>query len=373
MQIELKQITVRDLIDGYVNEPDKGVWGYGGRLDIRPPYQREFRYDLKQKQAVVHTILKGFPLNIMYWSVVGDEKDGTRYEMIDGQQRTLSICEFRNHEFNINDPERGVLFFSSLTTNEQKAFLDYELTVYFCTGTDKEKLDWFRVINIAGEKLLDQELLNAVYVGPFVSDARRYFSKNGCPAYKMAGDLLNGKAIEQSYLATVLHWAARHEGIKETSEYMSKHKDDPNANQLWAYFTAIVTWVGSTFIKYRKEMKGLDWAMLYDNYHDKILDTVQLEQRIHDLMEDDEIMKKSGIYSYVLSGDLRDLSLRTFDKKQKREAYERQQGICPHCNKHFELEEMEGDHITPWAEGGVTTADNCQMLCKECNRKKGAK
>ena len=189
----------------------------------------------------------------------------------------------------------------------------------------------------------------------------------------MAADLLNGNAIEQAYLSTILHWAARKEGIKEVSEYMSKHKDDANANQLWAYFSAIITWVRSTFTTYRKEMKGLDWGLLYDTYHNNIYDTVELEHRIHDLMEDDEIMKKSGIYSYVLSGDLRDLSFRTFDKKQKREAYERQGGICPWCGNHFELEEMEGDHITPWAEGGVTTADNCQMLCKDCNRKKGAK
>ena len=189
----------------------------------------------------------------------------------------------------------------------------------------------------------------------------------------MANDLLNGNAIEQAYLATILHWAARRDGIKEVSEYMSKHQNDANANQLWAYFSSIVTWVHSTFIRYRKEMKGLDWGLLYDTYHERIYDTAELENRIHDLMEDDEIMKKSGIYSYVLSGDLRDLSFRTFDKKQKREAYERQGGICPCCGKHFELEEMEGDHITPWVEGGTTTAENCQMLCKECNRRKGAK
>ena len=369
MEIKLQSIRVRDLIAGYENDPDKGVWGYGGRLDIRPPYQREFRYDLKQKQAVVNTILKGFPLNIMYWSVVGNDK----FEMIDGQQRTLSICEFRYHDFNIVDSERGVLFFRSLTDEEKERFLDYELSVYFCTGTDKEKLDWFRVINIAGERLLDQELLNAIYVGPFISDARRHFSKNGCPAYKLANDLLNGNAIEQAYLSTILHWAARRDGVKEVSEYMSRHQNDANANQLWAYFSSIVTWVRSTFIKYRKEMKGLDWGYLYDTYHEQIYDTARLEQLIHDLMEDDEIMKKSGIYSYVLSGDLRDLSFRAFDKKQKREAYERQGGICPICGKHFELEEMEADHITPWAEGGVTTAENCQMLCRECNRRKGAK
>lgn len=369
MDIDLKKVKIADLIDGYVNDPDAGVRGFGGKLDIRPPYQREFRYDVKQQQAVIETILKGFPLNIMYWS----EDDNGNYEMIDGQQRTLSICEFFTHSFNIEDKDRGTLYFSTLTADEKKKFLDYELTVYFCSGTDKEKLDWFRVINIAGEKLLDQELLNAVYVGPFVTDARRHFSKDGCPAYKMANDLLNGVAKEQAYLSTILKWAARHDGIAKVDDYMAQHQFDPNANKLWAYFVAIVTWVRSTFTKYRKEMKGLDWAEMFDEFGNMDFDTAELEKQIHDLMEDDEIMKKSGIYRYVLSGDLRDLSFRTFDKKQKREAYERQQGICPHCGKHFELEEMEADHITPWKEGGTTVADNCQMLCRNCNRIKGAR
>ncbi len=369
MKIELKSIRIAELIDGYSNDPDTGVKGYCGKLDIRPPYQREFRYDVKQQQAVVDTILKGFPLNIMYWSV---GEDGN-FEMIDGQQRTLSICEFRTHGFNIEDPDRGTLYFSTLTKDEQEKFLNYELTVYFCEGTDKEKLDWFRVINIAGEKLLDQELLNAVYTGPFVSDARRHFSKNGCPAYKLGADYLNGNAIEQAYLSTILKWAARHDGIAKVDEYMALHQFDPNANKLWAYFVAIITWVRSTFPKYRREMKGLDWGAMYDEFHENTYDIVALEKQIHDLMEDDEIMKKAGIYRYVLSGDLRDLSFRTFDKKQKREAYERQKGICVHCHKHFELEEMEADHITPWKEGGTTVADNCQMLCRNCNRIKGAK
>lgn len=368
MQIELKSIPIRELIDGYVNDPDTGVAGYGGRLDIRPPYQREFRYDLKQKQAVINTIMKGFPLNIMYWSVV----DNDRYEMIDGQQRTLSICEFRYHEFNIADPDRGVLFFGTLTDEEKEKFLNYELTVYFCHGTDKEKLDWFRVINIAGERLLDQELLNAVYVGPFVSDARRYFSKNGCPAYKIGNEYMAGNPIEQAYLETILKWAARKDSMR-IDEYMARHQYDPNANQLWAYYSQIITWVRSTFTTYRKEMKRLDWGALYDEFGHQIHDTQALEKRIHDLMEDDEIMKKSGIYRYVLSGDLRDLSFRTFDKKLKREAYERQQGICALCGKHFELEEMEADHIKPWCEGGTTVVENCQMLCKMCNRTKSSK
>lgn len=237
MQIELKSIKICDLIDGYINDPDAGVKGYHGKLDIRPPYQREFRYDEKQQQAVVETILKGFPLNIMYWSV--DEDD--HFEMIDGQQRTLSICGFYTHDFHIVDPERGTLYFSTLTEEEKAKFLNYELTVYFCEGTDKEKLDWFRVINIAGEKLLDQELLNAVYAGPFVTDARRHFSKNGCPAYKMGADFLSGNAIEQAYLATILKWAAHHDGVESVDKYMALHQFDPNANKLWAYFVSIIT------------------------------------------------------------------------------------------------------------------------------------
>ena len=368
MNIVLKSIPIRELIAGYSNDPETGVRGYNGKLDIRPPYQREFRYDEAQKRAVINTIMKGFPLNIMYWSVVNDNE----YEMIDGQQRTLSICEFYTHDFNIVDNDRGVLFFNTLTDEEKEQFLNYKLTVYFCSGTDKEKLDWFRVINIAGEKLLDQELRNAVYVGPFVTDGRRNFSKNGCPAYKAGGDYMTGKLEEQAYLETILKWAARKDNMT-IDKYMAVHQFEPNANKLWSYYMQIITWVRSTFIKYRKEMKGLDWGALYDEFGDGIYDTAALENQIHDLMEDDEIMKKSGIYRYVLSGDLRDLSFRTFDKKQKREAYERQQGICVHCGKHFELEEMEADHITPWKEGGITVAENCQMLCRNCNRVKGGK
>lgn len=372
MKIEQKSITIRDLVAGYVDDPNNGVYAYGGKLNVRPPYQREFRYDTKQQQAVVETVLKGFPLNIMYWSVADD---GT-FEMIDGQQRTLSICGYYIHDFNIVDKERGILYIDNLTDEEKEHFLDYKLTVYFCTGTDKEKLDWFRVINIAGERLLDQELRNAVYSGPFVTDARRHFSKAKCPAQAVGGDYMTGSTLEQAYLETVLKWAARHDGITDSSpidKYMAMHQHDVNANKLWAYFMQVMTWVKSTFPKYRKEMKGLDWGAMFDEFGDRTYDTDGLEKQISRLMEDDEIMKKSGIYRYVLGGDERSLSFRMFDKKQKREAYERQKGICPLCGKHFELEEMEGDHITPWRDGGRTTAENCQMLCRECNRRKGSK
>ena len=373
MVIEPKYIKIHDLLKGYVNDPKKGVYAYNGKLNIRPPYQREFRYDTKQQQAVIQTILKGFPLNIMYWSVC---EDGS-YEMIDGQQRKLSIfgyyCE---HAFHITIDERDVLYYTNLTEEEKEKFLNYELMVYFCTGTDKEKLDWFRVINIAGERLLEQELRNAVYTGPFISDARRYFSKNQCPAYAMGQNYMKGTPIRQEYLETILAWAARHDGINGANpidQYMALHQKDPNVEKLWNYYLQIITWVKKTFTKYRKEMKGLDWGEMYDSFSTKDVDSNELEKRIGKLMEDDEILKKSGIYRYVLSDDLRDLSFRTFDKKQKREAYERQKGVCPHCGKHFELEEMEADHIKPWSKGGTTVADNCQMLCRDCNRTKGNK
>lgn len=373
MEIEPKYIKIRDLLKGYVNDPEKGVYAYDSKLNIRPPYQREFRYDTKQQQAVIQTILKGFPLNIMYWSVC---EDGS-YEMIDGQQRTLSICGYYwEHAFHIKIDERDVLYYSNLTEEEKEKFLNYELMVYFCTGTDKEKLDWFRVINIAGERLLEQELRNAVYTGPFISDARRYFSKNQCPAYAMGQNYMKGTPIRQEYLETILAWAARHDGINGANpidQYMALHQKDPNVEKLWNYYLQIITWVKKTFTKYRKEMKGLDWGEMYDRFGTKDVDPKELEKRIGKLMEDDEILKKSGIYRYVLSDDLRDLSFRIFDKKQKREAYERQKGICPLCGKHFELEEMEADHIKPWSKGGTTVADNCEMLCRDCNRSKGNK
>lgn len=373
MVIEPKYIKIRDLLKGYLNDPDKGVYAYNGKLNIRPPYQREFRYDTKQQQAVIQTILKGFPLNIMYWSAC---EDGS-YEMIDGQQRTLSVCGYYwEHAFHIIIDERDVLYYTNLTEEEKEKFLNYELMVYFCTGTDKEKLDWFRVINIAGERLLEQELRNAVYTGPFISDARRYFSKNQCPAYAIGQNYMKGTPIRQEYLETILAWAARHDGINGANpidQYMALHQKDPNVEKLWNYYLQIITWVKKTFTKYRKEMKGLDWGEMYDSFSTKDVDPNELEKRIGKLMEDDEILKKSGIYRYVLSDDLRDLSFRIFDKKQKREAYERQKGVCPHCGKHFELEEMEADHIKPWSKGGTTVADNCQMLCRDCNRTKGNK
>lgn len=360
MQIDLQKITVKALTAGYKDSAEAGVVGYGGILDIRPAYQREFIYNDKQRMAVINSVVEGYPLNVMYWA---DREDGT-FEVIDGQQRTLSLCQYINGDF-----AHDMRYFHNLKPDEQEKILNYELMIYVCKGTDSEKLAWFRIINIAGEQLNDQELLNAVYCGPFVMDAKRYFSKNGCAAYQIANKYVSGKVNRQDFLKTALNWISN--GCGEG--YLATHQHDPNANQLWLHFHNVIQWVQATFPKVRKEMKSVDWGKLYRKYHERMLDVAALEAEVCRLMKDSDVVKKSGIYEYVFDYDERHLDLRIFDENTKREVFERQNGVCSHCGKVFELEEMEADHIQPWREGGRTIAANCQMLCLMCNRIKGAK
>ncbi len=360
MDIELRTVTVRELVEGDADRQDEGVVGLGGRLDIRPPYQREFIYDDAQQQAVIDTVMNGYPLNVMYW---GERPDGS-YEVIDGQQRTLSLCGYVAGDFAYLHR-----FYHNLTADERAKILDYQLMIYVCKGSESEKLAWFRVINIAGERLADQELLNAVYCGPFVTDAKRHFSKRNCPAYGLGKDYLKGEVVRQDYLATALEWISNGDG--ET--YMARHQHDPNAGALWLHFTAVLNWVKLVFPDYRKEMKGVDWGALYRQHHARTLDTGALAARVTELMQDSEVQRKSGIYAYVLDGDERHLNLRAFDANIRREVYERQKGVCPHCKKHFAIADMAADHIKPWSRGGQTRVENCQMLCHLCNQIKGAR
>ena len=361
MKIELKEITVRDLARNYQDNNENGVVGYGGKLDIRPPYQREFIYKDKQRDAVIDTITKDFPLNVMYWAV----RDDDTYEVIDGQQRTISVCQYVNGDFAFM-----FRYFHNLTKDEQEQILNYKLMVYVCSGMDSEKLQWFKTINIAGEKLTEQELRNAVYAGSWTADAKRYFSKNGCPAYGIGSDYLNGSPIRQEYLETAIDWIS--DGNIEA--YMSNHQHDPNASALWLYFQSVITWVNATFTTKRsKYMKGVNWGWLYNKYKDGIYDTNAIEEEVARLIADDDVTKKSGIYPYILTGDERHLSIRAFTDTMKQKVYERQKGICVKCGKFFELSQMEADHITPWHEGGKTIEENCQMLCKHDNRIKSGK
>ena len=371
MKIKLHEIRIQEIVEyskhlkecqGYVDSNEKGVYGMKGRLNIRPEYQREFIYKDKQRDAVIHSIQNDFPLNVLYWV---KNKDGS-YEVLDGQQRLISIGQYVSGNFSV-----GNMFFHNLKEEQQNQILNYELMVYFCEGDDREKLNWFQTINIAGEKLSDQELRNAIYHGPWVSDARRHFSRRGCSAYQMAGHLLKGNVIRQDYLETTIKWISS----GHIDEYMSKHQHNDNAESLWKYFVDVVEWTEDLFPRknYRKEMKGVEFGLLYNDYKDNEYDPNKIEEEINNLMQDEDVTKKSGIYQYMFTRNEKYLSIRIFTDNQKREVYEKQGGVCAHCKKYFDIEKMEADHVTPWTKGGKTVSENCQMLCLECNRIKGAK
>ena len=373
MTIEETKIKVRDIVRGYVNNDEQGVRGYDGKLDIRPPYQREFIYNEREQQAVITTVLNGYPLNTMYWVRRSDDAE-CPYEVMDGQQRTLSICEYVDGKFAYDFKN-----FFNQPEDIQQRILDYPLTVYICEGTASEKLEWFKTINIAGKPLNEQEINNAVYAGPFVSDAKRHFSKSNCGAWRLGKDLVNGTPIRQDFLKKALEWMAEHETrgghAQSAVGYMAQHQHDPNANNLWSYFQNVLNWAITNFDmrRFKKIMKGLDWAMLYDKYGAETLDTAALGQQISTLMRDSEIQRPLGIIPYVLTGDEHYLDLRAFPDDIKLAVWERQHHICPLCGREFDFEFMEGDHITPWRDGGRTVIENCQMLCRECNRRKGSK
>jgi Protein of unknown function DUF262/HNH endonuclease len=363
MKIDLHRLRVREVLKDFSDNAEEGVTAFGGQLDIRPKYQREFVYKDKQRNAVIETIKKQFPLNVMYWM----KRDDGGYEVLDGQQRTISIGQYINGDYSINE-----LFFHNLTKSEQEQVLDYELMIYFCEGTDQERLDWFQIINIAGEKLTDQEIRNAVYTGAWLSDAKLKFSKRQCAAYLLAnesGKLVSGDPNRQEYLETVLSWINK----GNVREYMSIHQHDKDAEPLWNYFQSVISWVRATFTDYRSEMSNVDWGTLYNNYKNVQQNPIELEAEIKNLMQDEDVTKKSGIYPFVLTRQERHLSIRAFTPNMKREAYTKQDGVCPKCKKSFAMENMEGDHIKLWSEGGRSIANNCQMLCIDCHREKSNK
>jgi len=377
MDIELKQVTVREVAEGYLDNDEGGVTGYAGQLNIRPKFQREFVYDAKKREAVLQTIRRAFPLNVMYWAL---NEDGT-FEVLDGQQRTISFCQYVAGDFSITIDGKPMAF-HNLTQPQKEAFLDYELMVYVCDGNDQDKLDWFRTINIAGEKLTEQELRNAVYTGPWLTHAKSIFSRTNGAAYGLASKYVNGSPIRQEFLETALEWISRRDGLRQVEDYMSAHQHDPNANALWSYFQNVIDWVQRTFTTYRKEMKGVDWGPLYDRYKHDVIDTAVLEDRVAGLMQDPDVTRRKGIYPFVLSGEEKHLNIRQFDDRDRRAAYERQQGHCAsgtRCKTTgnadgqmvFEIENMDADHIVPWSKGGKTDAANCAMLCIACNRSKG--
>ena len=323
----------------------------------------------------MHSILHKFPLNVMYWS---ENEDGT-YEMLDGQQRTISICDWLDNGYSIfaNPHSPHTPYYAHTSQEITERVLDYKLMIYICKGTNTEKLDWFKIINIAGEQLTEQELRNAIFTGEWLSDAKRYFSKNQCIAYKIGEKYMSGTPIRQDYLETVLGWIAAREG-QSIDGYMAEHQHDTHATPLKQYYQAVLDWVKLTFPNYRsKLMKGLPWGLLYNEYSDSVYDPNALEADIVRLLSDDDITRQKGIYEYLLSGKTKErvLSIRTFTDNEKMTMYERQGGICPMCKAEgktvvWAIADMHADHKIPWCRGGHTTLENGQMLCREHNLQK---
>lgn len=376
MQITETKLKVSDLCKNYSDNGDGGVFGFDGKLTIRPAFQREFVYKDKQRDAVIETVRKGYPLNVMYWSKVSN----TEFEVLDGQQRTISLGQYLNGDFaiKINGNDK---FFHNLTDTEKQQIRNYELTIYICEGTEEEKLEWFKIINIAGETLTPQELLNATYTGTWLADAKSYFSKRNCVAGAMGDGYIKGNPIRQDYLEKVLSWIADRDNLESGQMYMAIHQHDADANDLWLYYQSVINWAKMMFPTKRKGVTdSQDWGLLYNKYHNKQYNTNILEADIQKLLMDDDVTKNAGIVPYVLSDrtkhDEKYLSIRAFSDAQKRRAYEKQGHKCPCCVKNgidteYAYEDMQGDHIIPWSQGGRTVDDNLQMLCQKCNNDKG--
>lgn len=382
MDIREVKVKIKDLVEGFHDGGADGVVGFKGNLDIRPPYQREFVYNEEQQAAVIQSVWRGFPINVMYWA---DQGDG-HFEVMDGQQRTLSICRFVTNKFSVMLDGKP-RYFTNLSDDQKDRILDYaHLTVYECSGDESEKLDWFETINVAGEELTAQELLNAVYHGTWLSGAKRYFSRPGAAAAGLAEGYVKGTPIRQDFLELALKWIVARDGLDTIADYMANHQHDEDAEELWGYYNEVIGWAKQTFPNKRKELTGVDWGSLYlaHGAGGRFPNPNELEKRIDDLMGDDEVKNKRGIYWYVLDGDEKNLNLRAFSPAQKRKMFKECGGLCaagarckdpknPDGKKVYELEHMEADHITPWSEGGATDYDNGQMLCKRCNREKSNK
>lgn len=377
MQITTQYITVRDLSRNYIDQGDQGVFTYNPdasdtkpSLVCRPQYQRAFVYTTEESVDLIKSIMNNYPIGLFYWMKTKNDPDHS-FELMDGQQRTISICSYINGDFAVD-----AKFFYNLTDDEQKQIMDYKIMVNICDGSDSDRISWFEIVNKHGEPLSNQELRNAVYAGPWLSDAKMYFSKLAGPAVKLSDGYVNpGKINRQELLEKALKWIDYRDGYNDVKEYMAKHQLDKDAQDLWQYFQDVINWAKKIFPKTNKKLLVTqDWGKLYHDYQKTTYNPNDLQAEIDKLMLDDEVTKNGGIVPYVLSDetavDRKLLHLRTFTQNQMQAQYKKQDGICPICHKHYELSEMEGDHIVPWSAGGKTESDNLQMLCKHDNQKK---
>ncbi|GAB2864487.1 HNH endonuclease family protein [Nocardioides pacificus] len=386
MKTDLKRYSVSDVVDGFIyNEFEgKGLFGLAGRLVIQPEYQRNYIYDDgKLDVAVIDSLLKGYPLGLIYFNVVGD-----KLEVLDGQQRITSVGRFVTGKFAIKQDGREQTF-SSLPPEDQATILNSDLLVWECHGTEKEIKDWFRTINISGKPLNTQEVLNAVYSGSFVTLAKIEFSNSQNANMQKWSTYIKGDPKRQEVLAVALDWVSSARGTTVDS-YLAAHRSDTAINELKSYFTSVIDWAGTVFIRPPdKEMRGLQWGRLYERYHSTPYDSAKIDVRVNELRGDHYVKDRKNIYEYVLGGevDTQLLAVRLFDEPTKGAAYQRQTtaartaGIsnCPGCaagsnanqTRIWPLGEMEADHVKAWSRGGGTELNNCEMLCVPHNRSKG--
>ena len=380
------EITVKDICDGFVyNELEgKGLFGLAGKLTIQPEYQRNYFYaDGKKDVAVIDSLLKGYPLGLIYFNKVSDNN----LEVLDGQQRITSFGRFVTNKFAIKDENGMEQYFGGIASDKQEKILNTRLLIYECEGSETEIKDWFRTINIAGIPLNSQELLNAVYSGPFVTRAKVEFSNSQNANTQKWGAYIKGNVNRQDFLECALEWVSK--GQDNIGEYMSRHRYDTNITELKTYFNSVIDWVSSVFIDVESEMRGLEWGRLYETYHDRPYNPTQLSKEVQRLLADPYVTSRKGIFEYILGGgvDTKLLAIRVFDEATKSSVYASQtnkaqaRGVsnCPLCaighdaNKAriWKLSEMDADHVTAWSKGGATDIRNCQMLCKTHNQAKG--
>ena len=387
MQTELKtDITVADVCAGFVyNEYEgKGLFGLSGKLVIQPEYQRNYIYaDGKKDVAVVNSLLRGYPLGLIYFVKVADDK----FEVLDGQQRITSFGRFVTGKFPIMDSNGIPRYFSGLADDQKKKILEAKMTIYECQGTESEIKEWFKTINIAGIPLNEQELSNAIHSGPFVTMAKEEFSNSQNANIQKWSAYISGDVKRQDYLKTALSWVSK----GNIDAYMSQHRYDTNINELKSYFTSVIDWVSSVFTDVESEMRGLPWGEYYEKYHTKSYDPNKVHTMLQELYSDFFVKNRKGVYEYILGGctDTKLLDIRIFDDVTKKTVYTKQtnyaqtKGIsnCPLCalgsdnnrTRIYKQNEMDADHVTAWSNGGATNISNCTMLCKTHNRAKGNK
>lgn len=386
MKTTLCQYAVSEISDGFIyNELEgRGLFGLSGRLTIQPEYQRNYIYaDGKRDVAVIESLLKGYPLGLIYFNKL---EDG-RLEILDGQQRVTSFGRFVTGKFAIVDENGMQQYFSGLAKDKQEKILNSTLLVYECEGTESEIKEWFKTINIVGVPLNDQELLNAVYSGPFVTLGKEEFSNSQNSNVQKWSAYVNGAVNRQDFWERALEWVSG--GKANIGEYMSRHRFDTNINEVKTYFNTVIDWVSSVFKDVENEMRGLEWGRLYETHHETSYNPSKLSEQVQALYGDPYVKNRKGIWEFVLGGstETKLLDVRVFDDATKKATYKAQtaeaEGLetsnCPLCalghdankSKIWKFEEMDADHVAAWSKGGQTSAENCQMLCKTHNRAKG--